>query len=377
MAILVPLLVLFALLAGFQLALAIGAPWGSLAWGGSHTGRLPAKLRIASLVSALLFGVFAWWALERAGVSDVLPEPLGAVAGWVLFGVLVLSLLGNLASRSRLEKRVMAPVAAVLAVLALLLALGLGDADRASGSEAGEAGSASSSASEGPSNLASNSTSAQSLDGDADADADGSTALPDGFVDVGSLDPTIEAELRYASDNNFTGAVVDGYEGAHSIVLREDAARALVRVQADLADRGLGLRVYDAFRPTRAVADFVAWSASEDESTRADYYPDHRKPELFELGYIAEQSGHSLGGTVDLTLVDLARGEVLDMGGPFDFFGEVSHYESEAITAEQRANRAILHEAMLAQGFEQYPLEWWHFSFPVPDGAERLDFPVP
>ena len=350
MVILGPLLVLFALLAAFQLALVFGAPWGALVWGGKHSGKLPAGLRVASLMSAVLLGVLGWLALERVGVTRLLPESLRLAAGWVLFGVLALSLLGNLASGSRPERRVMIPVAGVLAALALLVALGFANPPAGAGTSGG---------------------------GRESAVNEGSRAIPDGFVRVEELDPTIEAELRYATTDNFTGAVVSGYEGATSIVLREDAARALAAVQADLAPRGLGLRVYDAFRPTRAVADFVSWSESDDESTRADYYPDHEKPELFALGYIAEQSGHSLGGTVDLTLIDLARGEALDMGGPFDYFGERSHYDADGLTEAQRANRATLHEAMIARGFEQYPLEWWHFSYPVPDGAERLDFPVP
>ena len=200
--------------------------------------------------------------------------------------------------------------------------------------------------------------------------------LPAGFSYVRDFASGIEVELRYATAHNFTGRVVDGYESTDAAILRTEAAEALANVAADLEVRGLGLRVYDAFRPTRAVQFFMDWAQTADDSTKAEYYPDFEKPQLFELGYIAEQSGHSLGGTVDLTVVDLATGQPLDMGGPFDFFGARSHYETEGLTPLQIDNRATLHTAMLARGFEQYPLEWWHYSYPVPEGAERLDFPV-
>lgn len=200
--------------------------------------------------------------------------------------------------------------------------------------------------------------------------------LPEGFSYVRDFAPGIEVELRYATANNFTGRVVDGYESTDAAILRTDAAKALALVQADLEERGLGLRVYDAFRPTRAVQFFMDWAQTDDDSTKSEYYPDFEKPQLFELGYIAEKSGHSLGGTVDLTLIDPATGRSLDMGGPFDFFGVRSHYEADGLTPEQIANRAVLHEAMLARGFEQYPLEWWHYSYPLPADTQRLDFPV-
>ncbi len=200
--------------------------------------------------------------------------------------------------------------------------------------------------------------------------------LPRGFSHVRDYAPGIDVELRYATIDNFTGQVVDGYESTEAAILRTDAAKALAKVQGGLEAEGLGLRIYDAFRPTRAVSFFMDWAASSNDMTKVQYYPDFEKPELFELGYIAEKSGHSLGGTVDLTLIDLASGEPLDMGGPFDFFGELSHYETAGLTAEQTANRARLHDAMLAQGFSQYPLEWWHYSFPVPEGTIAENFVV-
>lgn len=205
-------------------------------------------------------------------------------------------------------------------------------------------------------------------------DASSCPALPEGFVYLNTVDASIEVDLRYASTENFTGGVVEGYEQATTPVIREDAALALSHVQSDLADDDLGLLVYDAFRPTRAVADFVAWSQTDDDTTHEQYYPAFEKPELFELGYIAEQSGHSLGGTVDLTLIDLDTGEPLDMGGDFDLFDERSHYAYDAVTDAQFENRTTLREAMIDAGFEPYEQEWWHFSYAVPEDAERLDF---
>ena len=200
--------------------------------------------------------------------------------------------------------------------------------------------------------------------------------LPEGFSYVRDLAPTIEVELRYATTDNFTGQIVDGYESTEAAVLRTEAAEALALVQQDLEQQGLGLRIYDAFRPTRAVSFFMEWSRSGDEATKLEYYPDFNKPELFELGYIAEKSGHSLGGTVDLTLVSRSTGEPLDMGGPFDYFGELSHYETVGLDEAQTANRALLHNAMQARGFKQYPLEWWHFSYPLPEGTMPMNFVV-
>lgn len=208
----------------------------------------------------------------------------------------------------------------------------------------------------------------------APVDAAACPALPDGFAYLNTVDPTIEIELRYATTNNFTGTVVDGYESANAPILRDDAAEALSEVQSALAAEGLGLLVYDAFRPTRSVAAFVAWSQTDDDRTQAEYYPTFEKPELFELGYIAEQSGHSLGGTVDLTLVDLDTGTPLDMGGAFDLFDTRSHYAYDGVSDAQFANRTLLREAMISAGFAPYAQEWWHFSYPVPEGAERLDF---
>ena len=217
----------------------------------------------------------------------------------------------------------------------------------------------------------------EAAEGSADAVTGASCPLlPEGFEYVSDVDPSIAVELRYATRANFTGEVVDGYESESAAVLRDDAAEALAAVQSSLAGQGLELLVFDAYRPTRAVQFFMDWAQTDDDATQAEYYPTFEKPQLFELGYIAERSKHSLGGTVDLTLVDSASGEPLDMGGEFDLFDLRSHYEAEGIDAAQFENRTRLREAMLAAGFEPYPQEWWHFSFPLPESAGARNFAI-
>jgi len=198
-----------------------------------------------------------------------------------------------------------------------------------------------------------------------------------GFVDATTFAPGLSVEMRYAGADNFVGARIDGYGAARCWLTRE-AARALGYVQADLAPAGLGLRVYDCYRPQRAVDHFVRWAADPaDLHTRARYYPDVPKSRLFEEGYIALRSGHSRGSTVDLTLVRLVDGAPLDMGTPFDFFGPRSHTEATDVTAAQHANRLLLREALERRGFENFPKEWWHYTLrgePWPD--RYFDVPI-
>ena len=209
------------------------------------------------------------------------------------------------------------------------------------------------------------------------ATAQGGDAPPAGFVRLRDAVPGIVLDVRYHGADNFVGAAVDGYEAPAAILTRE-AADALRRVQASLRARGFGLKVFDAYRPQSAVDHFVRWAADPaDDRTRAEYYPDVPKSELFARGYIAEASGHSRGSTVDLTVVRLADGAELDMGTPFDFFGPESAVDYEGLTGRQRANRRLLADAMQAHGFEPYPAEWWHFTLadePYPD--TWFDFPV-
>lgn len=197
--------------------------------------------------------------------------------------------------------------------------------------------------------------------------------LPEGFVYLDEAVPGIVIELKYATEDNFVGQVIDGYGQLHAI-LSEPAAAALAGVQASLQPFGLGLKVFDAYRPQRAVDHFVRWSEDpDDQRTRAAFYPDVAKEDLFEEGYIAARSGHSRGSTVDLTLVyrdEAGTLHELDMGSDYDFFGPVSWPASSAVSAQQRANRALLHRVMTAHGFNHYDREWWHFTLadePYPD----------
>jgi D-alanyl-D-alanine dipeptidase len=167
--------------------------------------------------------------------------------------------------------------------------------------------------------------------------------------DVQRVDPTIRTDIRYATRNNFTGERLPGYE--HPVaLLRPEVAQALGRVQARLRADGLGLKVFDAYRPIRATLAMVSWA----ERTNRGW--------VLEQGYVARESGHNRGHTIDLTLVRLATGEELDMGTPYDTFSEAAHTANA--TGAVRANRDRLVAAMNAEGFTNYEKEWWHFRGP-------------
>jgi len=200
------------------------------------------------------------------------------------------------------------------------------------------------------------------------------------LVDIRDLVPDIALEIRYASNRNFVGVPIDGYE-APKCYLKTAAAKALQRVEAGLRKQRLRLKIFDCYRPTRAVQHFVRWAEnSNDRRTQSEYYPNLDKTQL--LGeYIAPVSGHSRGATLDLTLlrcdVAVERCEELDMGTPFDFFDERAHTDFAGITAEQRANRHRLRDAMTREGFENYTAEWWHYTFrPEPTPTVQYDVPV-
>ena len=222
----------------------------------------------------------------------------------------------------------------------------------------------------------------------------GAESLPEGWVRLSDLAPGIAQDIRYARAFNFTGAPVPGYEAAECL-LRQEAAEALVRVQADLAAEGLGLIVWDCYRPLRAVAHFARWAeGSEGPDLSAVFFPDLSRADLIPQGYISERSSHALGGTVDLGLVRLgdpvlspseggrcdgpfptrAAETGLDMGTAFDCFSPLSGSGAE-VSEAARANRARLARAMQTQGFTGYEAEWWHFRLPLTD-AEPQDFPL-
>lgn len=202
--------------------------------------------------------------------------------------------------------------------------------------------------------------------------------LPNGFVYVDQVVLDIRTDLRYRIADNFVGATVDGYSGARAI-LTQPAAQALAKVQADLREQGLGLLIFDAYRPQRAVNHFARWAKDlSDSKMKQRYYPEVEKTELFSQGYIAGRSGHSRGSTVDLTLVRLtAPYQQLDMGTFFDFFGERSWLSAAGLTTAQLQNRALLQQTMVRYGFTPYSKEWWHFTLSAEPFPETyFDFEI-
>jgi zinc D-Ala-D-Ala dipeptidase len=225
--------------------------------------------------------------------------------------------------------------------------------------------------------------------------------LPDGFVYLRTVAPSIYQDIRYYGGHNFIGRPIAGYL-APECILTAPAARALAQVQAELAASNLSLLIYDCYRPQRAVDDFKAWSRdAADQAMKAEFYPRVDKADFFKLGYVADKSGHTRGSTVDLTVVPLPfvmprpyaesaanidcaapastrlRDGSLDFGTAFDCMDEASHIDATAISPAARHNRALLHELMLEHGFKDYYEEWWHYTLrdePFPD--TYFDFPI-
>ena len=199
---------------------------------------------------------------------------------------------------------------------------------------------------------------------------------PEVFVAIPGDGP-IKTQLRYFTANNFVGESITGYQSP-MVYLTRPTHQALLAVAGELAVFGLGLKVFDAYRPQRAVDHFVRWAKDlTDTRMKSRYYPRVDKANLFSKGYISARSGHSRGSTVDLTLIDLATGDELDMGTPWDYFDPMSWGNSDQITAEQRANRALLRIIMTKHGFNPLREEWWHFTLadePFPD--TYFDFPI-
>ena len=194
--------------------------------------------------------------------------------------------------------------------------------------------------------------------------------MPDGFVSVKDIIDDIEVELRYSTSNNFVGKPIYGYN-SNELILTAEAAQALKLVHEDLQDENLCLKVYDGYRPQKAVNYFMYWARElKDTINKHIFYPDVNKRDLFNRGYIASRSGHSRGSTVDLTIIDGNTGKPLDMGSPYDFFGKPSWVDYDNITAKQKANRLLLQSIMMKYDFKHYSKEWWHFTLrdePFPD----------
>lgn len=204
--------------------------------------------------------------------------------------------------------------------------------------------------------------------------------LPPGFVYCEKVIPDIRVELRYATPRNFVGERIDGYLAPRCILTRQ-AAEALRGVQEELRPIGLGIKIFDAYRPQRGVDHFVRWARDlKDTRMKQEFYPGVAKENLFRDDYIAARSGHSRGSTVDLTIVALAvdgSGQELDMGTGFDFFGPESWPDYAGVTPEARAHRLLLQTLMKKHGFRPYGKEWWHFTLEgEPFPATWFDFPV-
>ena len=200
----------------------------------------------------------------------------------------------------------------------------------------------------------------------------------EGFVSLSEAVPGVILEIRYYSTYNFVGERIDGYEEPCALITKE-ASDSLKEAEKDAEKLGYRLKIYDAYRPQSAVDNFIKWAEDIDDTRmKAYFYPELDKSVLFDQGYIASKSGHSRGSTVDLTLFDMSTGKELDMGGVFDYFGELSHPDyTKGLTKEQIDNRNKLRNIMVENGFKPLDTEWWHFTLenePYPD--TYFTFPV-
>lgn len=198
------------------------------------------------------------------------------------------------------------------------------------------------------------------------------------FVSLETLCPEIKIQASYAGEQNFTGSIVRGYKAKKSYMAKAPAA-ALCEVQKAALKKGLTLKIFDAYRPVKAVSFFQEWAKLPETNPeiRKLYYPRFTREELFKQGYIASRSSHSRGSAVDLTLFDVKAGRDLDMGSGFDYFDDLSHTDSSKVTAAQNKNRMLLKDLMEAHGFKNFSQEWWHYSYkPEPFPEEYFDFDV-
>ncbi len=201
---------------------------------------------------------------------------------------------------------------------------------------------------------------------------------PSGFVLLSDAVPDAILEIRYYSTYNFVGDRIDGYYEPCALLTRE-AAAALRKVSDEVKLHGYRLKIFDAYRPQMAVDHFVRWAKDiGDTRMKSYFYPEIDKSRLFHEDYIMEKSGHTRGSTVDLTLFDMRTGKEVDMGGTFDYFGELSHPDYRGnLTQTQIANRQFLRDVMIKHGFKPLYSEWWHFTLanePYPD--TYFEFPI-
>lgn len=225
-------------------------------------------------------------------------------------------------------------------------------------------------------------------------------ALPQGFVYLSKVDPTIQQDIRYAGYHNFIGRPINGYQTPQCI-LTKPAAQALKQVQTELLKQHLSLKVYDCYRPQKAVDDFYTWSKNPDDILmKKEFYPRVNKGKLFDLQYIAQYSSHSMGSTVDLTIVPVPtpkqanyiqgqklascyssygqrfKDNSIDMGTGFDCLDPSASIGATGISSTATANRNLLQKVMVEHGFEPYAREWWHFTYinqPYPNQFYNFD----
>jgi D-alanyl-D-alanine dipeptidase len=224
---------------------------------------------------------------------------------------------------------------------------------------------------------------------------------PADMVDIAEVVPSAILDIRYFGPHNFVGQRVDGY-GAPKCLMTHKAALALAKVQSELQAFSLSLKIYDCYRPQRAVDHFVRWAKDVgDAKTKEEFYPTVDKRHLFRDGYIAKKSGHSRGSTIDLTIVPLPvpkqeaytpgqplfacylpadqrfKDNSIDMGTGFDCFHALSHTENPQVGEQQRIGRLLLKSLMDKYGFKNYDQEWWHYTLknePYPN--TYFDFPI-
>ena len=192
-----------------------------------------------------------------------------------------------------------------------------------------------------------------------------SQEIPESFIDLKKVVPNLIVDLRYSTTNNFMGKPIDGYITKRAIGTIEMADKLKI-AQKTFNSYGLGIKIFDAYRPQKAVNHFIRWSKIEEDTiNKTKYYPELKKKLLFELGFIAKKSGHSRGSTIDLTLVYLEgnnKGKEVDMGSKWDFFGDISNYNYPHLSKKQKYYRKLLRETLLSSGFIPYEKEWWHFT---------------
>ncbi|MDQ7918470.1 M15 family metallopeptidase [Mesonia sp. MT50] len=201
--------------------------------------------------------------------------------------------------------------------------------------------------------------------------------IPQDFGYISDSLPLLVLEIRYAGSHNFTGKPVNGYETPQGI-LSKPALIQLKKAYQYFLKKGYIFKFFDAYRPQTAVNHFRTWARDpSDTLMKKEFYPKLQKKDLFKLGYISTQSGHSRGSTLDLTLIDLKTGAELDMGSPYDFFGTISHHNTQKITEAQKQNRLLLKQGMRKFGFIAYPKEWWHYTlYNEPFRNTYFDFPI-